>query len=149
MYLDKLRPDIGQGFDPFEMTYQLGGQGYQEGMQAKNRVEQANARAMQDHMQEVQRQQQEEQQGLGSLANIGLAFATGGTSAGLGALAGEAIGGPLGDIAGMALGKKFGGGQAASTAGNALTSDIGGSALDTFATPDVWNDYLRGRQRWF
>lgn len=146
MYLDKLRPELMQNsFDPFEMTSQLGAQGLQEGMQAKNRVEQANARAMQDHMREVQRQQQEEQQGLGSLANIGLAFATGGTSAGLGALASEAIGGPIGQLAGMAVGKMGG------TSGNAVTSGIGDSALGSYASniPGGYGDYLRGRRTWF
>ena len=154
MYLDKLNPNlISQGMygmDPFEATQQLGSQGMQNGFQTKNKVEGAKQNAMQNHQQMMQQQQQAGGDLFSSLANVGLAFATGGTSAGLGALAGEAIGGPVGDIVGMAVGKGVGKG-AADTASNALT-DISGSELANYASDIPGVDYLDftgQRNRWF
>jgi hypothetical protein len=132
MYLEKLNPYFQQGADPFEISQQLGMQGLQDGMQARQKVARRNAEAQQIGQQMAQQMEKEQQEGLGSLLNIGAAFATGGTSAGLGALASEAIGGPVGDLVGAAVGgnlAKGAGDAAASTAGNALTEGIDDSVL--------------------
>lgn len=150
MWLERLNPNLaGTGADPFEASVQLGQQALQQGMQAKNKVNATKQTAMQNAMQAYQQQQQEEQEGLGSLLNAGLAFATGGASAGLKELAGEAIGGPLGDVISATMKDCFG--PAAKTAGNALTDNLAGTALGNTMEQvgGYFGDYLNNRKQNF